>query len=103
MTQSMLKLTGGVDFAMCQREYLEAAGFKDIESFDDSYVIGGQSEAGHMMLTNILLSQYAVRTAWTRAGFFTEQAFDQILSQEFKEITPKVEGQLTLKNIIARA
>jgi SAM-dependent methyltransferase len=103
MAQTMLKLTGGVDFASSHHEFLEAAGFSEIESFHDSHPIGGPSEAGRMMLNNILLAQYAVRMAWVKAGFFTEQAFDQMLSQEFKEISPEIEGKITLRNTIAVA
>jgi SAM-dependent methyltransferase len=98
--QLILKILGGVDFAPLHHEYLKAAGFSAIETFEDAHPIGGNSEQGRQMLNNFILGQYGSKLALVKAGLYTEQAFDQMLAQEFKEITPELEGRALTRNTL---
>lgn len=92
----------GVDFALHQAEYLKEAGFEDIETFEDTYPIGGQSQTGRFMLNNIMLSHHAGRAAILKMGIISAEEFDAAVEQEFKQVSPNQEGQLTLQNTVAR-
>ena len=92
----------GIDFAARQEEYLKEAGFENLESFEDSYPIGGQTEPGRRMLENILLSQHASRPMIVKMGIMTAEEYDNILKTEFTEFSPNIEGHLTLVNTIGQ-
>ena len=92
----------GVDFALHQAEYLREVGFEDIETFEDTYPIGGQSQTGRFMLNNIILSHHAGRASVLKMGIISAEEFDTAVDEEFKQVSPKLEGRLTLQNTIAR-
>jgi 2-polyprenyl-3-methyl-5-hydroxy-6-metoxy-1,4-benzoquinol methylase len=92
----------GVDFALHQPEYLREAGFADIETFEDTYPIGGKSQNGRFMLNNIILSHHAGRDGILKMGLIGAQEFDAAVEEEFKQVSPNLEGQLTLQNTVAR-
>ncbi len=97
----MLELIGD-NFAEHHHEYLSAAGFEGLESFEDTYPVGGQSEVGRQMLENFLLGQHAVRGMVIQLGIMTGDEYDKQLVQEFREISLDLEGHITLVNTVAR-
>jgi SAM-dependent methyltransferase len=100
-SNEMLKLIGD-NFAEHHHEYLAAAGFEGVESFEDTYPVGGHTETGRRMLENFLLGQHAVRPMFIKLGLLSGEEYDQKLAQEFREISPELEGHITLVNTVAR-
>ena len=92
----------GLDFAPNHQQYLQEAGFTDIESFEDTYPIGGRSEVGRRMLQNFVLGQHSIRPMVIGLGLMSAQDYDAQIQQEFQEITPDMEGHITLVNTIGQ-
>lgn len=92
----------GDDFAQHHSEYLTEAGFKDLESSEDTYPVGGKTEIGRRILENFLLGMHASRGYLTALGMITELDFDQTVAQMFREINPELEGFITWVNTIAQ-
>ncbi len=90
------------DFAPLHRPNLAEAGFVDIESFEDSYPIGGQTQTGKRMLQNIILAQHASRPMFIGMGLLPAEDYDAAIQQEFSEISSQLEGRITLVNTTAR-
>ncbi len=90
------------DFASQHKPFLEKAGFEGVESFEDSYPIGGQTEGGRRMLEIFLLGQHALRPLFIQLGLMDGAEYDRRIAQEFQEITPQLEGRLTMVNTVAR-
>jgi SAM-dependent methyltransferase len=101
MGQLMLKMVGG-DFALHHQEFLKATGFEQIETFESHYVLGGRTPTGRRTLDDILLSQHAFRASALNLGLMSASDYDKLMQQEFQEITPDLEGQVTSINTIAR-
>ncbi|MEI6044406.1 MAG: class I SAM-dependent methyltransferase [Chloroflexota bacterium] len=99
--QATLKMLG-VDFAANPKSFLQVAGFESIESFEDRYAVGGHTESGRRMLENLLLVQHAVRATLIQSGVISAREYDGLMEQEFREISPELEGRFSTVNTIAR-
>ena len=91
----------GTDFAPQHEQYLGQAGFQGIESFEDAYPIGGQTETGRRMLENLVLAQHSTRPMIIQMGLMSAKDYDAALQTEFGEITPALEGHITLRNTVS--
>ncbi len=96
-----LKLVGQ-DFAPQQQKFLSEANFSHAQTFEDILPIGGKTEPGRRMLENVLIGQHIFRATAAKLGIMTNEEFDAAMQQEFREITPELEGHMDLVSTIAQ-